>query len=373
MSEERQPEILVVGAGNIGRVYGYHLFKAGAKIHFYVREHNRQNLTNYPLRMHRLTSVFRFLNKSKTEKFSDYTVTTDTDIASGNAPNLPENLDYVVFAVPCHHLSEGDWLKTLINFLNNKYQKNIYYTSPIPDETSMQRIIDMGVDKTQIISGQTNTCSYFAPLETQKFEPRGEAAAKKDAEEDNPNKVIVYCSTLKETFGQFTDEAKEATDKLVGLLNKGGLSAVNINKDTQYEIMSTLVVPFIAISSMYDWNFYNLGRDISTVSLLLSAMSEIAQIIIKKTDNKVSSVIKVFSYIPTLPFASILIFMHFFSLYVASFDFEAFCKAHFTVKLGDQTDFFASVIRKDAEKYTVDITHFNEIMDKYHSSLKKSE
>ncbi|OUM59151.1 hypothetical protein PIROE2DRAFT_15409 [Piromyces sp. E2] len=208
-------------------VYGYHLFKAGAKIHFYVREHNKQNLTNYPLRMHRLTSVFRILNKSKTEKFSDYTITTDTDVANDNAPNLPEQLDYVIFAVPSHHFDEGNWLKTLISFLDKKYQKNVYYTSPIPDHTGMQRIVDMGIDKTQIITGQTNICSYFAPLATQKFEPRGKEAAKKDAEEENPNKVIVYCATLPEVFGELTEEAKDATNELVGLLNKGGTFKLN--------------------------------------------------------------------------------------------------------------------------------------------------
>jgi len=165
--------------------------------------------------------MIRWLNSSKTEKFSDYTVTTDEDIAKGIAPNLPEQLDYVIFAVPAHRLAEGDWLKNLITFLNNKYQNNVYYTSPVPDETEMQRIIDMGIDKTQLISSQTNICSYFAPLANQRIEPRGEAAKKED-EENNPNKVIVYCNMGPETFGQYTEEAKEATDDLVELLNSGG-------------------------------------------------------------------------------------------------------------------------------------------------------
>jgi len=375
MSEEkeRQPEVLIIGAGNIGRVYGYHLSNAGCKIHYYVREHNKQNLTNYPLRIHRLSSIIRILNKSTTVKFSDYTITTDVDIANGNAPNLPEHLDYVIFTVPCHLINEGEWFKTLINFLNNKYQKNIYYTSPIPDETSMQRIIDMGVDKTQIISGQTNTCSYFAPLETQKFEPRGEAAAKKDAEEDNPNKVIVYCTTSPEVYGELTEEAKDATNKFVGLLNKGELYTVNIDKDTQYGITCAMAAPLLAVCAVYDWNFFNLGKDINTVTLLSAALCETSQTVMKKTDNKCSFIVKAIPFIPTLLFSFCLICAHFISLYICSFDIEAFCNAHFKVKLGDQTDYFASIVRKDAEKYNVDITHLNKVMDKYHSSIKKSE
>jgi len=172
--------------------------------------------------MHGLSSVIRLCNKTSTEKFSDYTVTTDKDISNGNAPNLPEHLDYVIFTVPAHRLSEGDWLKTLITFINDKYQKNVYYTSPIPDETGMERLLNMGIDKSQLIAGQTNVCSYFAPLADQKYEPRSKDIIEKDNEEKNPNKVIVFCPTIPDIVGNLTEEAKEAADKYVNILNKGG-------------------------------------------------------------------------------------------------------------------------------------------------------
>jgi len=372
MSEERQIEVLIVGAGNIGRVYGYHISKAGAKVHFYVREHNRQNLTNYPLRVHRLSSMIRWLNNSKTEKFSDYTVTTDEDIAKGVAPNLPEQLDYVIFAVPANRLAEGDWLKNLITFLNNKYQKNVYYTSPIPDETEMQRIIDMGIDKTQLISAQTNTCSYFAPLANQKIEPRGEAAKKED-EEDNPNKVIVYCNTGPETFGQFTEEAKDATDDLVELLNKGDLPAQNIGKETQYGTFGLFITPIFVGFSMYNWNFYNAGRDINTMTYVIAALCETAQIVMKKTNNNCSPVIKMIPFVPTLLFCSILIFLHFVATNVITFDMETFLNAHFKLKLGEQTDYLTEVVKKEGEKYEVSLTNLNKVVNKYNEIVKKNK
>ncbi|ORX81228.1 hypothetical protein BCR32DRAFT_268382 [Anaeromyces robustus] len=373
MTEERQTEVLIIGCGNIGRVYGYHLFKGGAKIHFYVREHHRENLTKYPLRMHRLSSPIRFCNKSSTEKFSDYTITTDTDIANGNAPNLPEQLDYVIFAVPINRFSEGDWLKTLITFLNNKYQKNVYYACPVPDETRMQRIVDMGIDKSQLISGQTNTCSYFAPLANQKIEPRGKETAKKDSEDSNPNKVIVYCTTSPECLGQLTEEAKDATDKLVKILNKGGLNTVNVGKDTEYGLITYVGIPVFVGFAMYDWNLLNAGKDIVTMTTLTGAISETAQIVMKKTNNQCNSIIKMIPFIPTLLFCFALIVIHFFSLYVSSFDIEAFCNAHFNVKLNEQTDYGIEFINREAEEYNVSITNFQTLLKKYKDSVKKDE
>jgi len=373
MTEENQIQVLIVGAGNIGRLYGYQLYKSGAKIHFYVREHHRENLTKYPLRIHRLTSVFRWCNQSTTENFSDYTITTDTDIASGNAPNLPEQLNYVVFAVPCHCLGEGDWLKTLITFLNNKYQKNVYYTSPIPDETSMQRIVDMGIDKSQIFTGQTNACSFFAPLANQRFDPRGKEIAKKDNEDSNPNKVIIYCPTLPELYGQLTEEAKEPTDEFVSLLNEGGLRSLNIGKDTQYGLFGILATPLFVTFAMYNWDFLKAGKNLSLMTLFSASLCETALIIMKKTDNKTSIFVKLIPFIPTILFAFAFIIAHFVSAYVCSFDIEAFCNAHFNVKLGDQTDYFTNIIKSDAEKYGIDITNFRQLLEKYKSSVKKSE
>lgn len=93
----------------------------------------------------------------------------------------------------------------------------------------MQRFIDEGIDKTQLISGQIASDCYMAPLANQKFEARGEENAKKDDEEDNPNKVVVYCQSGKECFGGLSDEANEATDKLVNVLNQGGIyKCINI-------------------------------------------------------------------------------------------------------------------------------------------------
>jgi len=374
--EARKPEILIVGAGSIGRVYGYHFNKGGANVHYYVREHNKVNLINYPLRMHKLTSSLRWFNKSHTEKFSDYTVTTDTEIANNNAPNLPKQIDYAIFTLPAHQ-SKGEWFNNLVDFLNKKYQKNIYYSSPAPDVTGMQRFIDKGIDKTQLISGQIASDCFYAPLANQKFEARGEENAKKDDEEDNPNQVIVYCQSGKECFGELSKEAKIATDRLVDILNRGGLCAQNIGRDTEYGIRFPIMLPLFIGYTIYNWNFYELSKHFTIMTLVTGSIREISTVISKKLGKNCNSSIKLMTYIPTLRisticFAPFFLFLHFFATRLSSFDIETLGNNNYNGKLRDQTDFLINFIKEDAKKYNIEMINFDKLIEKYRVSQKKN-
>jgi len=379
MAEKIKSEVLIVGAGNIGRVYGYHLFKGGAKVHYYIREHNKQNFINYPLRMHQLTSSVRWFNHSRTEKFSDYSVVTDTEIANGSDSNLPEKLDYVIFTVPAHRLGEGEWFKNLVTILNNKYKKNIYYSSPAPDITNMKRFMDMGIDKSQLISGQIGCDCYFAPLKNQRFEARGIENAKKDDEEDNPNPVVVYCQSGKETFGELSKETKEATDNLVSILNNGGLNAQNINKDTEYGMRFPMMLPVFMSYTIYDWNFFEVAKHFRIMTLATGSLREIAKIIRKKTNDQCGFSVKAMSYLPTLRLSSVFFFpvfsfLHLFATRVSSMDIEAMGNENYNGKSKDQTDFLIDYLQKDGIKYNVNMSNFNKLVEKYRSrsSLKKN-
>ncbi|ORX49726.1 hypothetical protein BCR36DRAFT_370734 [Piromyces finnis] len=371
MADNKVKQVLIVGAGSIGRVYGYHLFKGGAKVHYYVREHHKQNLTNYPLRMHELTSSMRWFNKSTTKKFSEYTVTTDTEVASGNAPNLPDHLDYAIFAVPAYLLGQGDWLKTLVNFLNNKYSNQVYYNSPVPDETCMQRFMDLGVDKTKLISGQIGCNSFFAPLVNQKFDPRGVENAKKEDQEDNPNKVVIYNKSAAESFGELSKEAKEATDALVSILNKGGLKSKNVGGNTEYGYFCTAATPIFMGLTMHNWKLAQTASDYKNMSLVHASVCEVIKVIKKKTNNKCGFAVKSLAYLPTFMLVILYYINYLNSAYLCSYDIEAFGNAHFNTKLGGQTDHLIELITHEAQQYSVDITHFKKLIEDYKLSQKK--
>jgi len=325
--------------------------------------------------MHQLTSSVRWSNKSITEKYSDFNVITDNDVVNGNTSNLPDHLDYVVFTVPPHRFDEGEWLKTLITFLNNKYSKNVYYVSPVPVISGMEHLVEFGIDKNQLISGQIGCDSFLAPVPDQKFEARPKEVAEKDDEEDNPNGVIVYIQSGEETFGELNKEAKEATDKLVSLLNNGGLKAKNIGKDTEYGIRFPMMLPVFMSYTIYNWNFYEVAKHFSIMSLVTGSIREIAQIIRKRTNDQCSFSIKALSYLPTLRITSILFFpvfsfMHLFATRVSSFDVESIGKNNYNGKLRDQTNFLINYLRNDAEKNSVKMPNFDKLVEKYKTAMK---
>jgi len=373
---EKEIQVLIVGAGSIGKVYGYHLSKGGAKVYFYIREHNKDNFTNYPLRMHKMTSSVRWNNKSVTEKFSDFNIITDKDVDNGNTSNMPDHLDYVVFTIPPHRLDEGDWLKTLISFLNNKYSKKVYYASPTPVISGMDHYVDLGIDRNHLISGQIGCDSFLAPIPNQKFEARPLEIAKKDDEEDNPNGVIVYSQSGEETFGEITKEAKEATDKLVSILNNGGLKSKNIGKDTEYGIRFPIMLPVFMSYTIYNWNFFEVAKHFRIMSLATGSLREIAQVIRKRTNDQCSFSIKAMSYMPTLRITSFIFFpvfsfMHFFATRVSSIDIESIGNNNYNGKLRDQTNYLINYLRNEAENNSVKMPNFDKLVEKYKTAMKK--
>jgi len=124
---------------------------------------------------------------------------------------------------------------------------------------------------------------------------------------------------------------------------------------------------------MYNWNLYDAGRDVNTMTYVTAALCETAQIIMKKTKNNCSFIIKLISFVPTLIFCSMLIFLHFLATNVVTFDLEAFFNAHFKVKLGEQADYLAEVVEKEGEKYNISLNNFNKILNKYNEIIKKSK
>jgi len=378
MSLEKKAEILIVGAGSIGRVYGYHFWKGGANVHFYIREHNKENLTKYPLRMHKLSSSVRWFNKSETKKFSEYNVITDNEIKNNNATNLPSQLDYVIFTLPAHRINEGEWLQFLVSFLNNKYQKKVYFSSPAPVISGMQRFIDIGIDKNKIISGQIGCDCYYAPIDNQSFEARDIEIAKKDDEENNPNKVIVYYQSGQELFGGLTSEAKEATNKLAIILNQGGLNAKSIDRDTEYGIRFPIMTPMFMSYTIYNWNFAEVAKHFPIMSLVTGSFREIATVVKKKNNNQCGFPIKAMSYMPIACLTSFLFCpffytLHLYAKYVSSFDVEALGNSNYNGKLREQTNYIINYICNEATKNNVKLSNFNKLVEKYKLSQKKSK
>lgn len=367
MSEISIPEVLIVGAGSIGQVYGYHLNKAGANVHFYVREHNKEKLTSNPLRIHRLSSVLRMLNKSTTESWTNYTVHTDTEVNEG-VDTLPETLTYVIFAVPADKFNTGDWLEKLLNLTKKRPGKIMYITS-LPDESCTVRLTSLGIEKSQIITTQIGMCSYFAPLANQCIEARGKEIAEKDSKDSNPNKVVVYSQVSNEFFGNLVEESNEQTKEFVELMNKGGFTAKKLDGDLKYGLYGMIFMPLLMALAISKWSFWSLATNFKLLVLANASISEDALIQSKRFKDFKNSYL--FIYMPTFALSLSLMVMYALSKYICTFDIEAFCKVHFNDKLHTQTEYWAECIKKYSKEYDVDIRNFEELLDEYNKTPNK--
>jgi hypothetical protein len=85
MSEHRRPRILIVGAGSMGLIFGYHLGLAGADVTFLVRQHHVDTL-NRP-------QILYCYDDNKLKEFKGYNVTTSPSAMIG------ANYDYILITL----------------------------------------------------------------------------------------------------------------------------------------------------------------------------------------------------------------------------------------------------------------------------------
>ena len=98
--------ILIIGAGAVGKVYGHHLFLGGAKVSFFVKEKYAENARAgfyfYPLneRKHRTHPIY----------WKDFSVLTSNEAVQ------KEKWDYVILAMSSPALRSG-WFDDFIKLL----------------------------------------------------------------------------------------------------------------------------------------------------------------------------------------------------------------------------------------------------------------
>ena len=151
--------VLLVGAGAIGQVYGYHLQQGGAQVAFLVKpahvEWAGSGLTLYRL------------NQGKAPvDFTGYDLFT----SPAQALTQPEPWDAVILCVPTDALEKGPWLAELAQGLGSATLVTLQ-----PGIEALSTIYKH-VPKAQVVSGLITLVSYPAPLPNEQgFEREGTA------------------------------------------------------------------------------------------------------------------------------------------------------------------------------------------------------
>ncbi len=170
-------KVLVIGAGAVGQVYGYHLAKGGADVTFFVRpqyaDEARAGFTLYPLNALRsethlgaLTQTLAAYDPKKAVppvRFDGFGVVT-------SAAEVRERAwDAVVVTVSSSAL-QGAWLGELLAATAARGAPTVVMLQPGPDDRA--RFLEF-VPADRLVAGVVTLASYHAPLpgETRFAEP----------------------------------------------------------------------------------------------------------------------------------------------------------------------------------------------------------
>ena len=293
-------KILIVGAGAVGSVFGYHLYKGGAEVSYLVKPRHLDSLKDGIQLYFKKTAS----KKSKSVLFTNYKTFSDAkELAS-------VNFDYVILTMPSNAL-QGPWLPELLDVIGGA----AVLVSLQPGMLDQEYILGLGrVGRDRFVSGSIPIVSYHAPLPGENIRPSG------------------YVSWTPPGQKVGLEGPTEKTAPLAEVFSRGGMPAhasPNMSKDNV--VPSVFLQMVVAGLEAQKWSFNNFYQknSLELVSRALQEALPIAAEIGKISNPMKSSVVRCVSKPAMLK----LILKQ--TRWVVPFDFEEYMKAHFT-KVGEQ-------------------------------------
>lgn len=234
-------KILLVGAGAVGQVYGYHLHRGGAQVTFYVRAKYREGLAQDGMPLYPLKGP----DKGKCIEFRDFgLVSTPAEVAAQGP------FDQVWLCMSSTAL-KGDWLEPLLAVVGEATVVSLqpgledgpYLRARMPAERLVQGLIPM--------------ISYQTPLPT---------------ETRNPPGIAFYTPPGKNPF------SGPRVGPVVAALKAGGWASKAVPDVARVTALgSAMMIPVIAGLEVGGWQFKAFGRG-DGVRLASAALAQTTQI-----------------------------------------------------------------------------------------------
>jgi len=292
--------ILIVGAGAVGSVFGYHLHEGGAKVSFLVKPHHLDSMKNGIQLYFKKTAS----KKSKPVLFTDYQVFSD-------AKELTSiQFDYVILTMPSNAL-KGPWLPELLNIIGNK----TVLVSLQPGILDQEYILGLGkLGRERFVSGSIPIVSYHAPLPGENIAVPGYVSW------TPPGQKVA----LEGPIGK--------TEPLVKIFCIGGMPAHSSSSMSKDNVVPSVFLQMVVAGlEAHHWSFNEFFQK-NSIQLTSDALQEalpIAAEIAKISNPMRNSIVRCVSK----PWMLKLILKQ--AQWLVPFDFEAYMKAHFT-KVGEQ-------------------------------------
>ncbi|MBA2661080.1 MAG: hypothetical protein H0U74_02200 [Bradymonadaceae bacterium] len=286
--------VLVVGAGSVGQVFGHHLQLAGAHVTFFVREQyvaaTGQGFTLYPLNDRGA--------RDRPVRFEDFEVLSDI------AAVAERPWDHVYLCIPATGL-QGAWFEALVKAVADAVLVSL--TPGLNDRA----YVHAHFRSERVVTGMIGFSSYPGPLE-------GESLPE-------PGTVYWFPPLMPSPF----EGARGSVESVVGLLRQGGLPATVDQKLPQKVAYPTAaLMSFISGLELEAWSFDALRKS-ARLKVVSAAIRETVAILNAHQNSRAPLALRLIGspvFKLGLPLAQ----------GVTPFDFEAFLRVHF-LKVRAQT------------------------------------
>jgi 2-dehydropantoate 2-reductase len=314
--------ILVVGAGAVGQVYGYHLQRGGARVSFLVRAGSplpgEAGYTLYPIK-HRYERVPVAFHPER--------------VFDSLADVARERWDQVWLCVPATAIEDG-WLRSIAAAVGSAL------IVALPPGVDSENKIRQAFPGNDVVSGLIGMISYQAPLPG----------------EDVPRPGIAY---LLPPLGPSTFSGRGA-GSVADLLLRGDCPvAVKPGPNLDSAFGSCLLMPSVAALELAGWSIRNLRRS-ELLPLGASASRQAMDIVSARLDTPPPA----FQALLRGPLLSLVwgLFPH-----LVPIDLEAYLHHHFT-KVGGQTRLLLAGYIRDGEALALDTSALQELASRLRES-----
>ncbi len=298
--------ILIVGAGSVGQLYGYHLARGGAEVDVYVRprytDHARQG--------------YRLYDRSQGY---DSTLIFEPQTALSSIDELRDyTCDRVLFCIPSTGL-RGPWLGPFLETFDDS--TGVISLLPGLDDRDH---INQWIPDDRLGTGLITAVAYPAPL---------------------PGESLDHDATafwLPPLTPALFSGPRPLLSPLISHLNDGGMRAkIDDNTPALAAFGSAFLMSFIATLETLDWSLERLKKTRDHRRQVTDTANEIMAIVAATVDARPPMSMKLLG--PTAIRGALSA-----APMVTPFDLETYLRVHFT-KVGDQTRlFFRDYIDKGA-------------------------
>ncbi len=336
--------ILIVGAGAIGQVFGYHLSLSGAEVSFFIKEKYKEKYNDKLQTGLLLYSI----NKKKYLEFRSFKILTTFEEVKQT------HWDQVYLCIPSTGLSPN-WLE---DFRDVSQSATLVSLQPGIED---QDLILKYYPRENLVTGMIAFASYDAPLpnETEGFVAgafcRGESRALQRCKSDKIQRkscVAYWFPPLSQCF--FT--GARAYD-VVSALKAGHLPA-KTHKDVikQTAFLNAVFMVVISALEQEGWSIKKFCKNRDRLNLVDGAFKEVLLIVAKKLKLKKPLSCFIFRT------CYLKIFLKFASGF-SPFPFEELIQSHFT-KVGAQTRLMMQTYVKLGKVYGLKTLFLEQLVNK---------